>query len=260
MSSITPPRTRSNDYPTRDGRPMAESDVHRDLMVDLIQALQDYYAGEQVYVSGNLLLFYEPGNRRKHVSPDVFIVKGVNPERRYNYLIWEERRGPDFVIELTSASTRDEDVNEKMVLYRDVLRVPEYFLFDPRCEYLDPPLQGYRLRRKRYMPVKPVDGRLPSEVTGLHLERDGRTLRLYNPAASRRLLTRAERVAESQARAEREHAARLAAENEANRELASRRAAEARAEEERAARLAIEAELERVRRKLEQQSRPPEDQ
>ena len=57
----------------------------------------------------------------------------------------------------------------------------EYFLFDPFEDYLDPPMQGYRLRKGEYVPIKPVDGRLPSQVTGLHLERAGSDLRLWNP-------------------------------------------------------------------------------
>jgi Uma2 family endonuclease len=101
-------------YPTSDGRPVAETDDHRELMVALIKALQAYYANDpMVYVSGNLLLFYEQGNRRSHVSPDVFVVKGVAKHRRDNYLMWEEGKGPDFVIELTSSSTRDEDIEDK---------------------------------------------------------------------------------------------------------------------------------------------------
>jgi hypothetical protein len=39
-------------------------------MITLIHRLKAYYAGDpRVYVSGNLLVFYEPGNRRRHVSP-----------------------------------------------------------------------------------------------------------------------------------------------------------------------------------------------
>jgi hypothetical protein len=61
-----------DDYPTSDGKPMAETDRHRDLMQDLIQTLQEFFASSpRVYVSGNLLLFYERGNRRRYVSPDV---------------------------------------------------------------------------------------------------------------------------------------------------------------------------------------------
>jgi Putative restriction endonuclease len=102
------------------------------------------------------------------------------------------------VIELTSASTRKEDSRDKSELYRTILRVPEYFLFDPRTEYFDPPFQGFRLRRGRYVAIKPVSGRLPSEVIGLHLEKDGNQLRLWDPIASRRVLTPAEARAEAE--------------------------------------------------------------
>jgi Uma2 family endonuclease len=62
-------------------------------------------------------------------------------------LVWEEGKGPDLVIELTSPSTRHEGLDKKFKLYRDTLHVGEYFLLDPFEEYLKPSLQGYRLRR-----------------------------------------------------------------------------------------------------------------
>jgi Uma2 family endonuclease len=169
---------RTVEYPTSDGKPMAETDVHRKDMVDLIATLEDYFAADpRVYVSGNLLLFYEEGNKRKHIAPDVFVVRGVPklPPRKY-YLLWEEGQGPDLVIELTSKTTRREDRDKKWVLYRDRLRVPEYFLFDPFEEYLKPSMQGYRLVEDQYVAIGPEAGRLPSAVLGLHLERRGAEL------------------------------------------------------------------------------------
>ena len=73
----------------------------------------------------------------------------------------------------------------------------EYFLLDPRGDYLKPPFQGFRLRRGRYVAIKPVAGRLPSEVVGLHLEKDGNQLRLWDPVAGRRVPTPAEARSES---------------------------------------------------------------
>jgi Uma2 family endonuclease len=182
--------TREVDYPTGDGKPMAETDVHRDDMVDVIQMLRDHFAGERdVYVSGNLLMFYVEGDRRKHISPDVFVVRGVEKKDRDNYLIWKEGKSPDAVIEITSKSTRREDQRKKKELYRAVLQVAEYFQFDPTEDYLKPPLQGLRLIDGIYIPIEPVNGRLPSEILGLHLERDGKRLRLFNPASGARLLT-----------------------------------------------------------------------
>lgn len=184
----------TNGYPTSDGKPIAETDWHRDLMQQLIVVLRRYYVSQRrVYVSGNLLLFYEQGNRRRHVSPDVFVVKGVENHARPNYLLWEEGRGPQVVVEVTSSSTRDEDLEAKMSLYQDTLKVREYFLFDPLGDYLDPPMQGYRLRQGEYHPIRPVNKRLPSQVLGLHLERDGRTLRLWDPEAEVWLPTPEER-------------------------------------------------------------------
>jgi len=178
MSRITrPPVADDLAYPTSDGRPMAETDWHRKLMSVLIDTLTAFFlSAPRVYVSGNLLVFYEPGNRRRHLAPDVFVVKGVAKYDRPNYLIWREGKAPEFVIELTSSSTRREDVAHKFALYRDTLRVKEYFLFDPFEDYLDPPLQGYRLRKGQYVPIRPAAGRLPSRVVGPHLARAGHSV------------------------------------------------------------------------------------
>ena len=204
MSRITrPPVADDLDYPTSDGRPMAETDWHRKLMTALIETLTAFFAAlPRVYVSGNLLVFYEPGNRRRHLAPDVFVVRGVAKHDRPNYLIWRERKAPEFVIELTSSTTRREDVAHKFALYRDTLRAKGYFLFDPFKDYLDPPMQGYRLRKGNYVSIKPVDGRLPSRVTGLHLERAGHDLRLWNPAIGQWLVTPEERAERAEAEVE----------------------------------------------------------
>jgi Uma2 family endonuclease len=239
------PLTRTVDYPTTDGKPMAETETHRDDMMDLIQSLQDYFTLEPlVCVSGNMLMYYEEGNRRKHVSPDVFVVRGIEKKKRDNYLIWEEGKAPDLVIELTSKSTKREDEQKKRVLYRDVLKVAEYFLFDPTEDYLNPPLQGFRLTNGEYSRIEPLDGRLPSEVLGLHLERDGEELRLYDPKRQFRLLTRSERASEAEQRAE-------TAEQRA--ETAKQRAqlAEQRAEESEALVRQQTAEIERFQREFE---------
>jgi Uma2 family endonuclease len=197
-------------------------------MFDLINSLSDFFVDDpNVYVSGNLLLFYAPGDKRRHLSPDVFVVRGVPKHDRLNYLTWEEGKSPDVVIEVTSSSTRNEDVKKKFTLYERTLKVSEYFLFDPLGDYLDPPMRGYRLRRGSYQPIRPVKGRLPSRELGLHLERVGKALRLFDPLTQSILPTSQERVEEAEARAKQ---------------------AEARAEQVERVRL----ENERVRRELEE--------
>ena len=118
--------------------------------------------------------------------------------QRPNFLLWEEGHPPRFVIELTSSSTRKADIGKKFELYRDVLKVREYFLFDPNGDYLKPPMQGWRLVKGVYKSIRPVEGRLPSETTGLHLERDGKILRLWNPETKTWLPTPMERVEEAE--------------------------------------------------------------
>src|SRR5262249_31781648 len=123
MTTVAARSTRKrNSYPTSDGRPMAETDWHRQSMTDLIETLKAFFFTRPlVYVSGNLLIFYVPGDRLRHLSPDVFVVKGVAKHERPNYVVWEEGKAPDLAIELTSASTRDEDIKDKFTLYQNVL-------------------------------------------------------------------------------------------------------------------------------------------
>jgi Uma2 family endonuclease len=264
----TSSRLRPIDYPTSDGKPMAETDLHRRIMMDLLEILDDRYADDpMVYVSGDLLLFFEEGNKRRHVAPDVFVVFGVEKKPRDNYLLWLEGKGPDMVIEVTSKTTRREDQTKKRTLYQDVLRVPEYFQIDPTEDYLKPPFQGHRLVNGRYEPIEAVDGgRLPSLTLGLLLERDGPRLLLIDPATGERLRSRRERAdaaerqrlaaeqqrfAAEQRRAE-EHRQRIEAEQQRF-AAEQRRAEEQRQRIEAEARAAgAEAEADRLRRELEE--------
>jgi hypothetical protein len=154
------------------------------------------------------------------------------------------------VIEVTSESTRDEDLEDKLAIYRDEIGVAEYFLFDPRAEYLNPVLQGHRLSRGRYMPIASVAGRLPSKELGLHLEADGSQLRFYDPAGKRWLPTPQEALEQKEAAVARSEAARREAAAEAAR-------AEAALEQKDAALRQAEAEAERLRRELAALRRQP---
>lgn len=211
-------------YPTSDGKPMAETDHHREQMLSLIDVLtRRYETDPDVYVTGNLLLFHEKGDRRKHVSPDCFVAFGVPKKKRINYLLWEEKP-PAVVFELTSSSTKSEDTKKKFALYRDVLKAKEYFLFDPFGDYLDPPLCGYRLRAGVYNEIRAVAGRLPSLQLGLHLERHGQQLRLWDPRTKEWLRTAEElmHIEHDRAEAEKARAELALAENERLRELLRR--------------------------------------
>src|SRR5579884_2066555 len=111
MSTVPSLADLETDYPSSDGRPMAETPLHRDLLFILIEMLRHWYAANpMVYISGNMFLYYERGNTRRRVSPDVQVTLGIPalPERRV-YRTWVEGKPPDVVFELTSRSTRRED-------------------------------------------------------------------------------------------------------------------------------------------------------
>lgn len=184
-------------YPESDGEPMAESDLHRKEMTYLLDALEAHFrAVPNVYIAGNLLLYYAEGFPKKCVAPDVFVVKGIPRGNRSSYKLWKEGAAPVFVIEVTSSSTQGEDLGDKKELYQ-WLGVEEYFLHDPLGDYLEPRLQGYRLFSGRYLPIAPEkDGSLVSNALGLILRPESLSLRLIDSATGRPLLSHLEAIEE----------------------------------------------------------------
>ncbi len=183
------------DYPDSDGEPMAESDPARDYLIYTVEALKYYYRNQrQVYVSGNLFIYYEQGKPKSVISPDVFVVFGVSNQPRHSYKLWEEdNKAPDFVIEITSKSTVSQDQGLKKGLYA-FLGVTEYFQYDPTQDYLNPALKGYRLVSENYIPIQPTilpnsDLYFQSEVLGLQLQLKSGKLRFYDTVTKETLLT-----------------------------------------------------------------------
>jgi Uma2 family endonuclease len=263
------------EYPESDGKPVGETDVHRREILHTIETLERHFRdAPDIYVSGNLMFYYEEGNPSAVVSPDVFVVKGVRKGLRRTYKLWEEGVAPCVVIEMTSRSTRLEDKGNKRALYA-LLGVREYFLFDPLGEYLKPPLQGFTLVDGEYaaLPVE-SDGGIISRELGLKLCRDETVLRLFDLASGREVVRTEDlsavlqqtlaRVQQTEEQAQREadarrlaeEQARLAAEQarlateQAQREADARRHAEEQAQQEAEARRRAEAEIERLRAEL----------
>jgi Uma2 family endonuclease len=194
------------EYPTRDGKPMGETDQHADRLRECVEVLRDRFAGDpQLYVSGNNFVYYTEGVMEDVVSPDVYVVKGVAKRERDSFMCWKEGGAtPCFVLEITSKSTRREDLGDKMAKYRDDLEVPEYFLYDPREEWIAEGLRGYRRQGGEYVRIEPnASGRLVSLELGLELQLFADHLRFFEPAAQEPLPTRAERAERERDRAER---------------------------------------------------------
>jgi Uma2 family endonuclease len=95
-------------------------------------------------MAANNFLYYEEGNPEACVSPDTYVVIGVEKKRRRIYKLWEEQCAPCFVVEMSSRNTWLEDIGNKKALCA-MLGVEEYFLYDPEADVVKPPLQGFRL-------------------------------------------------------------------------------------------------------------------
>lgn len=189
-------RVRPVYYPSSDGKPMAETDLHRDEIMRCIETLSAAFADDaDVYVSGNILLYFEHGNPRRSVSPDVLVVKGVPKlPLRDTYLLWQEGRPPNLVIEVTSRSTRSEDLRRKWQVYAR-LGVREYFLYDPRGDYLTPALQGHRLLDGAYVPIVSDEaGALASDELDMLIRLEQGRIHFYDRGTGRRLLSPSEKV------------------------------------------------------------------
>jgi Uma2 family endonuclease len=141
-------------YPESDGQPMAESDATRDYLMYAVEVLRLHFQSRrQVYVSGNLFIYYEQGNPKGVVSPDVFVVFGVSAKPRKTYKTWQESgKLPSFVLEITSQTTKTKDEKDKPNLYQS-LGIQEYFQYDPTNDYLQPQLKGRHLVNGVYEPL-----------------------------------------------------------------------------------------------------------
>ena len=180
------------EYPESDGKPVGETDVHIDWIFRLRDMLRYRYAGQRVYVGSDMLVYYEEGRPSKFFVPDEFVVLDCEQRDRRTFKIWEEGRIPNVIFEVTSLSSKREDLVFKPKSYSQI-GVGEYFLYDPTAEYLLPALQGFRLQDEGYMRIESdAGGWLMCEQLGIELRLDARDLVLRDAMTQKVLLTRAD--------------------------------------------------------------------
>ena len=171
-------------YPEEDGEPIAVSDLHRQILFQTWQALGEHFKQDpDAYVSGGILMYYVEGDPLKSVSPDVLVAFGLGKKLRRNYLVWEEGKVPDFVMEFSSKNTYQNDLAGKMELYAS-LGIQDYFLCDIEGLYLPSPLMAFRLVDGLYVPISEnVKGGLHSSALNLdfHVGDVGRWLHSPTP-------------------------------------------------------------------------------
>ena len=128
--------------------------------------------------------------------PDLLIAFNVDPAAYYRsnaYIISEQGKPPDFVLEIASRRTGRTDVVEKRNDYA-ALRILEYWRFDETGQFHGTRLAGDRLVNGRYEPIdieQTEEGALQgySAALNLYLRWDGGQLAWHDPATGRHILT-----------------------------------------------------------------------
>ena len=234
------------EYPSSDGERMAETDFQYVPLTDTVSALRvRYHDRPDVYVAGDMLIYYRMNRNDLSIAPDVYAVFGAAGNHpRDSWLVWREGKAPDFVMEIASQSTWRRDVGEKRDVYAG-MGVSEYWRFDPTGRFFTPPLTGERLVDAQYQELPVVTdeaGILRGHSAILELDicvRPGLDLRLFDPATGQWLPTHLE-----------SEAGRQAAEAALNDSEAGRQAAEAALNDSEAGRQAAEAEIGRLRARI----------
>jgi Uma2 family endonuclease len=164
-----------------------EGDPHRNAKREVLDALGSHFrrTGRKIYLSSEIAVYY-PGERR--FSPDVLAVLDVEPHERMRWVVEQEGKGLDFVLEAHVAGDRRKDEKTNVERYAR-LGIEEYFYFDRPNRRL----VGYRLPpgtsgardpkgagTRTYQRLVPQGGRFASSVLGLDLALEGTRLRFYS--------------------------------------------------------------------------------
>lgn len=204
-------------YPDTDGQPLPDNLLQEPFFIELLSTIKAFFEGPNILVSGNTIIYYVEGDPTLSVAPDCYIAFGVNRasllERHLTYRVWDAGKFPDFVLEIGSPSTADNDLGPKRDLYAR-LGALEYWLYDPTgADYYGEPLVGQYLvegEYHRFEMIPDPDGlpRAHSPLLNLDLRWEESRLRFYDPVSDYWL----ENTSESLARAQSERDARIAAE------------------------------------------------
>lgn len=179
-------------YPETDGMPLPDGEYQSPIFRDVLVPLENHFRNRpDTRVNGNTFLYYEEGNPRRFVSPDCYVAFGVDVASilHFNtYRLWEVGKPPDFVLEIGSHSTANNDMGEKRNLYAR-LGIGEYWRFDSSGgDFYREPLVGEYLvdgEYRRFELQREAGGMVWGHSPALNLDLcwEAGRLRYYDPAA-----------------------------------------------------------------------------
>ncbi len=146
-----------------------ESSIHA-LQLRLLVTILEWYWRDRndFFIGDNLTIYFSYEQTKTHDfrGPDFFVVTDTDNRHRKSWVVWEEGKMPELVIELLSESTAANDRGIKKDLYARRFRTPEYFWFSPETGEF----AGFRLQGAQYKEIPPDErGWRWSEVLGLYL-------------------------------------------------------------------------------------------
>ena len=246
MTTIKTTRFRLPDPPEREPDEMT-STKHLAMTGSMHHLLRHLGSPDTTLVAAELYITQVPhpgrGGRRR--SPDLLVAFDVDPGLYFasnGYVISEQGKPPDFVLEVASESTAARDLGVKREIYA-AFGIPEYWRFDETGEHYGERLAGERLVDGVYDPIEIeqlagdiLQGR--SDVLNLDLRWHDGLLEWYDPETGRHIATFDD-----------ERAARIQAETRVESAEARADTAEARADTAEARTRELEEELRRLRGK-----------
>jgi Uma2 family endonuclease len=118
-------------YPYCDGEPMANSTEQFDWIVIIKQNLEELFAGQEVFIAGDLFWYPVRGKTKIAVAPDVMVVLGRPKGHRRSYIQFREQNiPPQVVFEILSHTNTKAEMERKFQFF-NCYGVEEYYVFDP---------------------------------------------------------------------------------------------------------------------------------
>ena len=188
MVSIAPESPRVNYsedllYPSSDGKPMAENTEQYRWIALIKENLEVVLQGTESFIAADLLWYpkavAEPPAPAQ--APDVMVVLGRPPGRRYSYKQWEEdNKAPQVVFEILSPSNKTKkgqrEMEAKFAFYQRY-GVEEYYLYDPDALHA----QAWIRQKNGLMPLPQLDQWVSPRLRIRFSWQPGQALQLYTP-------------------------------------------------------------------------------
>lgn len=150
MIAPSKPANAPIEYPSSDGKRMAENTLQFEWIVKIKEGLEAVFLDDpNVFVAGDLLWYPVHGSPTISRAPDTMVVFGRQKGYRLCYKQWEEGGiGPQVVFEVLSPSNTRPEMRDKLDWYENY-GVEEYYVYDPEMATL----QGWRRQNSVLLPI-----------------------------------------------------------------------------------------------------------